>query len=227
MVFCVVDAVSIAKRNKENYELAKYNRWFVYLGYFIILSFVLGHVASAGIKDSVVKAYKIPACSMIPTLLVGDHILVNKFIYGVKTPFFKKNITPITYPKRGDIVVFIFPKDRSKDFVKRVIGVGGDTIEIKDKKIFINGKEFSDSYSIHNDTVILPASQQPRDNFGPVTVPENSIFVMGDNRDQSLDSRYWGFVDLKDVEGKVFMIYWSWDGIEKTVRWDRVGLKVK
>jgi len=177
-------------------------------------------------KESVIQAYKMPSRSMIPTLLVGDHILVNKFIYGVKIPLLRNTIIPVSDPKRGDMVVFIYPKDRTIKFIKRVIGVGGDTIEIKDKKIFINRKEYSDSYGIYSDTIILPASLQPRDNFGPVTVPEKSIFVMGDNRDESLDSRFFGFVDLKDIEGKVFMIYWSWNRIENTVRWERIGLKI-
>ena len=221
LVFCVVDAMSIAKRKKENYELTKYNRWFVYVGYCIIL-FLLSHLVS----PRLIEAYKMPSRSMLPTLLVGDHILVNKFIYGVKIPLLRNTIIPVSDPKRGDMVVFIYPKDRTIKFIKRVIGVGGDTIEIKDKKIFINRKEYSDSYGIYGDTIILPASLQPRDNFGPVTVPEKSIFVMGDNRDESLDSRFFGFVDLKDIEGKVFMIYWSWNRIENTVRWERIGLKI-
>jgi signal peptidase I len=164
---------------------------------------------------------------MVQTLLVGDHILVNKFLYGVKIPLLRKTIIPVTNPQRGDIVVFIYPNDRSKDFIKRVIGVGDDIIEIRNKKIFINGKEYSDSYGIYSDNIVYPATMQPRDNFGPITVPKNSLFVMGDNRDESLDSRFWGFVDLKDVEGKAFIIYWSWNHDEKQIfnrlRWQRLG----
>jgi signal peptidase I len=160
---------------------------------------------------------------MVPTLLVGDHILVNKFLYGIKIPLLRKTIVPISNPQRGDIVVFIYPNDRSKDFIKRVIGVAGDKIEIKNKKIFINDKEYKDSFGIYSDNVIYPASIQNRDNFGPVTVPEKSIFVMGDNRDESLDSRFWGFVNLKDVEGKAFIIYWSWNREDHNLRWQRLG----
>jgi signal peptidase I len=164
---------------------------------------ILSAVIIAGIITTfVVKAYKIPSRSMVPTLLVGDHLLVNKFIYGIKIPFLRKIIIPVTNPKRGDIIVFEFPKDRSIDFIKRVIGVAGDKIEIKNKMIFINEKPYTDSYGIYSDTRIYPKEQQPRDNFGPVTVPENALFVMGDNRDESADSRFWGFVNLKDVEGK-------------------------
>jgi signal peptidase I len=175
------------------------------------------------VRTFVVQAFKIPSRSMVKTLLVGDHILVNKFIYGVKVPFLRKTIIPITNPQRGDIVVFIYPNDRSKDFIKRVIGVSGDRIEIKNKTIFINGKQYSDAYGIYSDNVTYPSSMQPRDNFGPVTVPPESLFVMGDNRDESADSRFWGFVDLKDVEGKAFIIYWSWNHEETNLRWQRLG----
>jgi len=175
------------------------------------------------ITTFVIKMYKIPSRSMVPTLLVGDQLVVNKFIYGIKIPYFRNTILPITDPQRGDIIVFIYPKDRSLDFIKRVIGVNGDKIEIKDKKIFINGKLFTDNTGIYTDKMIYPGSLQPRDNFGPVTVPKGSLFVMGDNRDESLDSRFWGFVDLKDVQGKAFIIYWSWNPEERNIRWQRLG----
>jgi signal peptidase I len=175
------------------------------------------------VRTFIVQAYKIPSRSMMPTLLVGDHILVNKFIYGVKVPFLRNTIIPVTNPQRGDIVVFIYPNDRSKDYIKRVVGLGGDKIEIKNKIIFINGKKYSDAYGIYSDNVIYPGSMQPRDNFGPVTVPAKSLFVMGDNRDESADSRFWGFVDLKDVEGKAFIIYFSLNYEEKNLRWQRLG----
>lgn len=188
-----------------------------------IESIIIAILIALFIRTFIICAYKIPSRSMVPTLLVGDHILVNKFIYGVKIPLLRRTIVPVREPKRGEIVVFIFPNDRSKDFIKRVIGVAGDKIEIKNKKIFINDQEYKDSYGIYSDSFILPGSMQPRDNFGPVTVPEKSIFVMGDNRDESLDSRFWGFVDLKDVEGKAFVIYWSWNRDEHNLRWERLG----
>ena len=169
------------------------------------------------ITTFVIKMYKIPSRSMVPTLLVGDQLVVNKFIYGIKLPYFRNTIIPITDPQRGDIIVFIYPKDRSIDFIKRVIGIGGDTIEIKDKIIFINGKLFDDKNGIYSDTV------EQRHNFGPVTVPSGSLFVLGDNRDESMDSRFWGFVDLKDVQGKAFIIYWSWNPEERNIRWQRLG----
>ena len=175
------------------------------------------------IRTFVVQAFKIPSGSMKPTFQIGDHILVSKFIFGIKIPFIGKTLIPIGEPKREDIVVFIYPEDRSKDFIKRVIGIGGDTIEIRNKKIFLNGLPYNDSHGVYSDDFMIPGSVQPRDNFGPITVRPGAIFVMGDNRDQSYDSRFWGFVDLKDVMGKAFMIYWSWDRENHTVRWGRLG----
>jgi len=185
----------------------------------IIIAFLI----ALFIRTFIIQAFKIPSESMKPTFLVGDHILVSKFIYGVKIPFIRKTLIPISEPKRGDIVVFIYPEDRSKDFIKRVIGVGGDTIEIKSKKIYLNGLPLNDSHGVYADDFIIPGSIQPRDNFGPVTVRPGSIFVMGDNRDHSLDSRFWGTVDLKDVLGKAFIIYWSWDKENHGPRWNRFG----
>ncbi|HQG66453.1 MAG: signal peptidase I [Smithella sp.] len=186
-------------------------------------SIIIAILIALFIRTFIICAYKIPSRSMVPTLLVGDHILVSKFIYGVKIPLLRRTIIPVSEPKRGEVVVFIYPNDRSKDFIKRVIGVAGDKIEIRNKKIFINDQPFQDPYGIFSDSLVLPKSMQPRDNFGPVTVPEKSIFVMGDNRDESLDSRFWGFVNLKDVEGKAFIIYWSWNRDENNLRWQRVG----
>lgn len=175
------------------------------------------------IRTFVVQAFKIPSGSMKPTLQIGDHILVNKFIYGVKIPFVRSTLIPISQPKRGEIVVFIYPQDRTKDFIKRVVAVGGDTVEIRNKEIFINGERSQDNHGVYVDPVIMPGAMQPRDNMGPVKVPEETIFVMGDNRDQSYDSRFWGFVDLKDVMGEAFMIYWSWNSEEHNARWNRIG----
>jgi signal peptidase I len=186
-------------------------------------SIIIAILIALFIRTFIICAYKIPSRSMVPTLLVGDHILVNKFIYGVKMPLLRNTIIPVSNPKRGDIVVFIYPNDRSKDFIKRVIGTAGDRIEIKNKIIFINGQEYSDSFGVYSDSTIYPAALQTRDNFGPVIVPKDSLFVMGDNRDESMDSRFWGFVNLHDVEGKAFIIYWSWNREDHNLRWQRLG----
>jgi len=191
----------------------------------IILVVALG--LSFLVRTFIVQAFKIPSGSMKPTLLIGDHILVNKFIYGVRIPFVRKALISIGEPKREDVIVFIYPEDRSKDFIKRVVGVGGDTIEIRNKKIFLNGLPYQDNHGVYVDDFILPGSIQPRDNFGPFTVPKGTVFAMGDNRDQSYDSRFWGVVDLKDVLGKAFMLYWSWNGENHSVRWGRLGNLVR
>jgi signal peptidase I len=188
-----------------------------------IEAIIIALVIALFIRTFVIQAYKIPSGSMKPTLLVGDHILVNKFIYGIKVPYFRNTLISIKEPKKEDIVVFIYPEDRSKDFIKRVIATGGDTVEIRNKKIYVNGRHYKENHGVYTDRFIIPGSVQPRDNFGPVTVPPRSLFVMGDNRDQSYDSRFWGFVDLKDVLGKAFIIYWSWDREDHSVRWSRFG----
>ena len=179
------------------------------------------------IRTFVVQAFKIPSGSMKQTLKIGDHILVNKFIYGVKIPYLHKTLIPIEDPKRGDIVVFRYPVDPDKDFIKRVIGIPGDVIEIRDKKLYLNGKRVNHDYGIHTDPRILGENVRPRDNFGPVTVPPHSLFVMGDNRDESYDSRFWGYVDYKAILGKAFIIYWSWDKENFGVRWGRIGRILK
>ncbi|MBU3932909.1 MAG: signal peptidase I [Pseudomonadota bacterium] len=188
-----------------------------------IEAIILAVVIALFIRTFVIQAYKIPSGSMKPTLLIGDHILVSKFNYGIKLPFLRTTLIPVGAPQRGDIVVFIYPEDRSKDFIKRLIGVPGDTIEIRNKKIFINGLPYSDKHGVYVDNFIIPGAVQPRDNFGPVTVPEGSLFVMGDNRDESYDSRFWGFVSKRDVLGKALIIYWSWNQEEHWIRWSRIG----
>ncbi|MEE9935666.1 MAG: signal peptidase I [Deltaproteobacteria bacterium] len=192
-----------------------------------IESILIALLIAGFIISFVIQAFKIPSGSMIPTLLVGDHLFVNKFIYGVKLPYFRTTLIPVTDPKREDVIVFVYPEDRSKDFIKRVIGVAGDKIEMKNKKLFLNDKPYADPYGYYTDQAIYPAEAQPRDNFGPVVVPEKSLFVMGDNRDHSLDSRFWGFVDLRDVQGKAFILYWSWNRDENNVRWSRLAQLIK
>lgn len=184
------------------------------------------------IRTFVVQAFKIPSGSMKPTLLIGDHLLVNKFIYGIKVPFIDRFIIQFKKPNRGDIVVFKWPKDESKDFIKRIIGVEGDTVELKRDLLYVNGERIRQEYvEKYSDSEISKADKYEEfigegkhhildqyvrhENFGPITVPKNSIFVMGDNRDNSQDSRYWGFVSLNKIKGKALIIYWSWP------RWKR------
>ncbi|MDA8078850.1 MAG: signal peptidase I [Nitrospiraceae bacterium] len=194
----------------------------------VVIAFVIALV----IRTFVIQAFKIPSGSMIPTLLVGDHILVNKFLLGtpVDIPFTDINLfrmPGIRKPQRGDIVVFKYPEDPKRDFIKRVVGIGGDVVYGKDKEIFVNGRKLAEPYIQHVDSSIKPGEMDRRDNFGPVVVPKGSVFVMGDNRDQSYDSRFWGFVDDSLIKGKALIIYWSWDSDRTWVRFGRMGHLVK
>lgn len=184
---------------------------------------IMALILALFIRTFIVQAFKIPSGSMIPTLEIGDHILVNKLSYGLRLPFLERYLMQYGTPGRGDVVVFIYPEDRSKDFIKRVIAVGGDSVEVRAKKIFINGKPSDDPHAHFAGYDPLAGGAGSGDDYGPKTVPQNSIFVMGDNRDRSYDSRFWGFVDLNDVRGKAFLIYWSWDGNDRWVRWERLG----
>jgi len=197
-----------------------------------IEAFAIAILLALFIRTFIVQAFKIPSGSMKPTLLIGDHLLVNKFIYGIKIPYLDRIIIPVKNPKRGDIVVFKWPKDESKDFIKRVIGVEGDVVEIKSDQLYINGEKITSEHvgEFDDDNVgtieeleeslgdvkhyVLDQYKKYED-FGPIKVPKDSIFVMGDNRDNSEDSRYWGFVTLNKIKGKALIIYWSWP------HWDR------
>lgn len=179
------------------------------------------------IRTFIVQAFKIPSGSMIPTLAIGDHILVNKLSYGVRIPFLEKYLVEFGAPERDDVIVFIYPEDRSKDFIKRVIGVAGDNVEVRDKKVFINGKAVQDAHAHFEGYDPQLGGTVNGDNYGPKVVPEGHVFVMGDNRDRSYDSRFWGYVSLSEVRGKAFLIYWSWDGVDRWVRWERLGSLIR
>jgi signal peptidase I len=194
----------------------------------IVIAFLIAIV----IRTFAVQAFKIPSGSMLSTLQIGDHILVNKIILGtpIDIPFTNINLfrmPGIREPKRGDIVVFKYPEDPKRDFIKRVIAVGGDVVESKDKSVFVNNKKLTELYVQHVDMLVKPRIMDKRDNFGPVTVPKGMVFVMGDNRDQSYDSRFWGFVDEKQIKGKAMIIYWSWDSDKTWVRFSRIGRLVQ
>jgi signal peptidase I len=178
------------------------------------------------IRTFVVQAFKIPSSSMEPTLLVGDYLLVNRFIYGIRIPYTDTKFFQYKKPQRGDIIVFVYPKDHSKDFIKRVIGTEGDKVQIIHNKIYINDRLIDDPWGHFQRTGWLEYLQA-MENFGPVVVPKDSLFVMGDNRDNSQDSRFWGFVNLNAVKGKAFIIYFSWnrdaENLFDQVRWSRIG----
>ncbi len=186
-------------------------------------SIIIAVILALFIRTFLVQAFKIPSGSMEDTLAIGDHILVNKFIYGTKIPFTDKRILKIRDPRRGDVIVFEYPEDPSKDFIKRVIGTPGDVVEEKDKKVYVNGQLYVNPHEVHKEPEIIPRDQNPRDNFGPIKVPADSYFVMGDNRDRSYDSRFWGFVKNSKIKGLAFIKYWSWDSDKFGVRWKNIG----
>ena len=175
------------------------------------------------IRTYLVQAFKIPSGSMEDTLAIGDHLLVNKFIYGTKIPFVDKRILTIRDPRQGDVIVFEYPEDPSKDFIKRVVGVPGDVVEGKEKKVYVNGKLYDNPHEVHKEKDIIPKEMNPRDTFGPITVPANSYFVMGDNRDRSYDSRFWKFVRRDQIKGLAFIKYWSWDRDKFRPRFSNIG----
>lgn len=186
-------------------------------------SIIIAVLLALVIRTYLVQAFKIPSGSMEDTLLIGDHLLVNKFIYGTKLPFSDKRVLKLRDPRRGDVIVFEYPVDPSKDFIKRVIGTPGDVVEEKDKKVYVNGKLYVNPHEVHKEKDIIPKEMNPRDTFGPVTVPPNSYFVMGDNRDRSYDSRFWGFVPRDKIKGLAFIKYWSWDKDKFRPRFGSIG----
>jgi signal peptidase I len=202
---------------------------------------IIAMILAFTIRVFIVQAFKIPSGSMIPSLLIGDHILVNKMAYGIQLPQdceFEISFPPMTCyssnlliefdkPERGDVIVFRYPEDEEKDFIKRIVGLPGDHIHIQNKIIYVNGNPLDDkAWTQRIDPGVIDGRITPRDNLDPLTVPPDSYFVMGDNRDQSLDSRFWGYVQMHKIKGRAFLVYWSWKGqgsISEWVRWGRVG----
>jgi signal peptidase I len=179
-------------------------------------SIVIAVILALFVRTWVVQAFKIPTGSMENNLLIGDHLLVNKFIFGPTPLAIGRAVLPVRPIRRGDIVVFKYPDEPDRDFIKRVIGLPGETIELKNKKVYVNGQPLDEARYVHfltppsNDYQEV-TSYDVRERFGPVTVPPDQYFVMGDNRDNSQDSRYWGFLPRSYVKGKALLIYWSYE----------------
>ncbi len=175
------------------------------------------------IRTFVLQPFKLPSASMRETLLVGDHLLATKFDYGLRLPFTDIVLYEGRAPEIGEVIILKYPRDPDVNFIKRVVGLPGDVIEMRNKQFYRNGRPVQEPYirNTEPDTV-LPV----RDNFGPVTVPPDSYFVMGDNRDNSMDSRFWGFVERKAVVAKARRLYWSWEGITD-IRWSRIGMAIR
>jgi signal peptidase I len=177
-------------------------------------SIVIAVILALFVRTWVVQAFKIPTGSMENNLLIGDHLLVNKFVFAPSAGRLEHAIMPEREIERGDVIVFKYPEEPERDFIKRVIGLPGETVELRNKKVYVNGRPLDEPY-VH---FLEPASNAQevtsfdvRERYGPVTVPPDRYFVMGDNRDNSQDSRYWGFLPRSYVKGEALMIYWSYE----------------
>lgn len=203
--------------------------WYREYGEALIVALILALI----IRTFIIQAFKIPSGSMEDTLLVGDHLLVNKFIYGTTIPFTDISFLALRDPKRGDIIVFEFPGDKDKpyfqrkDFIKRIVGTPGDVVEVRDKVVYVNGAPYQIPEEVHKDAMTLPEGSGSRDFFGPITVPDGHYFTMGDNRDYSYDSRFWGFVPEEKIKGLAFIKYWSWDSEASLPRFNRIGRPIR
>jgi signal peptidase I len=179
------------------------------------------------IRTLIVQAFTIPSGSMMDTLLVGDYILVNKFLYGPEIPLTDLRLPGLREPARGDIIVFKYPQDEKRDFIKRIVATPGDQVQIRGQHVVVNGAPIVEEYVKQADGGIPPSAQPGYCGYAygcePTRVPVDSYFVMGDNRDNSQDSRYWGFVKRDKIKGKAFLIYWSWDSDRHWLRWWRLG----
>jgi len=178
------------------------------------------------IRSLVVQAFTIPSGSMMDTLLIGDYILVNKFLYGPELPLVDWRMPGIRDPRRGDIIVFKYPQDEKRDFIKRIVATPGEHVQVRGHQVFVDGRPLQESYTKFADSGgVRGGDSYCGYAYGcePTLVPPDSYFVMGDNRDNSQDSRYWGFVKRDKIKGKAFLIYWSWDGDRHWLRWWRLA----
>jgi len=205
-IFIIVDAIRNARKRRDSFELKKFNRWYVYL-LAIVISLGVGGSLKLAIRDVMLKPYKIPTASMAPTLLPGDYMLSNKLYFCTHNP------------ERGDLAVFANPRDEKTDWIKRIIGLPGDTLAIKDKTVFINGDPLNEPYVTFMDVSL-------REDVGPVVIPPNQYYMVGDNRDNSLDSRHFGPVERSKLRGKPTFIYWSFQKKFPFIRAGRIGKRL-
>jgi signal peptidase I len=207
-------------------------------------SLVIAVVLALFIRTFVVQAFKIPTGSMEQNLLIGDHLLVNKFVFGPALSGIERTLLPMKEIQRLDVIVFKYPEEPERDFIKRVIGLPGDRIELRQKRVYLNGKRLEEPYVYYlenppalpegdspSDSHSQGLSADPRETYGPVTVPPDHYFVMGDNRDNSQDSRYWGFLPRENIKGRGLVIYWSYSldagNILTGTRWGRILRQVR
>lgn len=204
-----VDALLGARRLKE-IPLKRYNRWYYYACVIVLVAVGIYPFFRLiyPLYTLQVKGFKMPSASMEPTLRLGDRFMTRVKFYSSQKP------------ARNDVVVFLYPKDPSKKFIKRIVGMEGDKVEIRDRRLFVNDKPVEEPWVVHGSSYPMPKDKSPRDNYGPTVIPSGCVFVLGDNRDHSLDSRFWGFVQCNKIVGKALYIYWSDDR-------RRIGLDLK
>jgi signal peptidase I len=196
-------------------------------------SIVIAVILAFFVRTFVVQAFKIPTGSMENNLLIGDHLLVNKFVYASAPSWIERTVLPIGTIHRGDVLVFKYPEEPERDFIKRVIGLPGETLEVREKKVYVNGKPLDEPYAHY----LSPASEgsafnevtsfDVRERYGPVTIPAGHYFMMGDNRDNSQDSRYWGFLPRANIKGRALLIYWSYEAERDEYQGEGLGSTVK
>lgn len=205
----VIDAAGAARRKGRTFVPCAWNRGLVLIGIYVLGALGMSFISDLT-KQHLFRPYRMPAESMRPTLLIGDYFLADV-------------TAPARVPERGKLVVFRFPLDRGKDFIMRILAVAGDTLEIRDKVVYVNGAALDEPYVMRTDPIVRPATETPRDNFAPAAIPEGGVFVLGDFRDNSNDSRYWGALPVEDIIGVPRQIYWSWDEDASRIRWGRIG----
>jgi len=213
LVFIIFDAYRYAKQTHGQYHLKAYNRWVIYVVAAFVVQGVLYSVKQT-IRDMIIRPYRITSVSMSPTIRVGDFLLNNKLFYSTN------NI------RRGDVVFLKYPRNETVTYIKRVVGLPGDTLRIRDKVVYINGSRLDEPYVRHGDSLFFTERSSRRDNLGPLIVPPDHYFVMGDNRDRSFDSRFWGAVAREKIKGKAGPITWSWEGSFPFIRFGRIGRKI-
>ena len=183
-------------------------------------SLVVAGILALFVRTFDLQAFKIPSGSMEPNLLIGDHLLVNKMVFGPAGSSLERMVMPVRSVVRGDVLVFKYPEEPSRDFIKRVVGLPGETLELKGTQVYINGQPLSEPYALYQRLPDMLLPGDVRRAYGPVTIPEGHYFMMGDNRDDSQDSRYWGFLPAGHIKGRALFVYWSFGGPDGT-RWNR------
>jgi len=211
-LYAIIDSILLAKNTENTLKLKPILGYSLLVAAIIFHSTIIKPLLGNLIKHNFMQAFKIPSDTMLPTLLVGDMLLVDKHAYHNN------------HPKRNDIIVFQSPEDSSKTLIRRIIGIGGEIIEIRNAKVYINGSLYAEPYEVNTDKTF---QSNQRNTLRQFAIPENSYFVIGDNRDMKHDNRFWGIVDRKDVNGKAVKFYWSWDKDRSKVRWDRIGRDIK